>query len=296
MNASLKDNAVLMRLSIGMPGEQRQDNPLTEAVKSEHTMGARSGRWIKALYPPEAFKPVKEIDGQSRKYHDSVTIPFDNGIGILPAALIMEYADKMREFASKRQYAVDAHFLSNPQQWIDWAVKEHNGTFDPDQYPGCTKTASGIVLDADAFRSAMKEKFYFRTEPLPVPDGAHFAHTVSSLLGTDVDAVNQRVAEAAKEAQKELLRRMIAPVKHMATVLSKEEPRIFDSLIGNIEDIARVAPALNMSGDPVIDAFVTDLKKLTTYHPDHLRGNKTIRSGAQEQAAAVLKKLSGYAL
>jgi len=280
-NSSLKENALLIRLSLGMPGEQRQDVNLTAEVKASHSLGTWAGKWEKFLFPPEALKPIKELDAKARAYHNAVTLPFDNGVGILPAVLIPEYGDKMRGFAGQRAHLVASHFLAKYQDWIDWAKVNHNETFDASLYPPVEE---------------IKEKFYFRTEPLPIPDGAHFANTVASLLGTDVDSVNQRVAAAASDAQKELLRRMIEPVAHMAKKLSEDSPRIFDTLITNIEDIVRLAPALNLNGDPKIDAFVADMKGLTHYHTEHLRGSKSVRDGAQKKAAAVLQKLSGYAL
>jgi len=278
---TLKENAVLMRLSLGLPGEQRQDRTLTEEVKVSHSLGAKAGRWEKFLYPPEALKPIKELDGKARAYHNAVTLPFDSGVGILPAVLIMEYGDRMRGFASQRAHLVASHFLAKYDEWVNWARTQHNGTFDPEMYPGA---------------SVIADKFYFRTEPLPIPDGAHFASTVASLLGTDTDSVNQRVAEASKEAQRELLRRMVEPVAHMAKKLSEDSPRIFDTLISNIEDIARLAPALNLSGDPAIDSFVKDMKALTVVKADTLRESKPARTMHAQKAAEVLQRLSGYKL
>jgi hypothetical protein len=281
MSNSLKENAILMRLSLGLPGEQRNDRSLTEKVKSEHGLGLRAGKWDKFIYPTEALLPIKQLDSKARAYHDAVTLPFDSGVGILPGALIMEYGERMRDFCDQRKHLVQSHFLNQYDRWIEWAKTEHNGSFDASLYPGASVIAA---------------KFYFRTEPLPVPDGTHFSNTMASLLGTDTEAVNRRVADAGKEAQRELLRRMIEPVAHMAKTLSKEEPRIFDTLISNIEDIVRVAPALNLSGDPQIDAFTKEMKALAVVKPDHLRESKEARAMCATRAAEVFQRLSAYKL
>lgn len=320
----MKDRAVLMRLSIGLPGENRQDRDITEKTKSAEHLGTNAGKWIKNLFPPEALAPLKKLDGEARAYHAAVTLPFDAGVGILPAALILEYAERMREFASKRQATLEGHFLGDPWKWVQWAYREHNGSFDPDLYPGCVvfdpnnaahvalrvdqmlseedirKGGTQYVLEADTFRQAMREKCYFKTEPLPVPDAVHFENTVASLLGTDVDSVNARVQDATKEAQRELLRRMIEPVKAMALKLAeepkpgKESPIFRDTLVTNLKEIVDLAPKLNITGDAQLDAFVAEMKPLVAVGPQELRENASVRGYAASKAAEVLKKLEGY--
>lgn len=279
-NNILKTRAVLMRVSFGMPGEARQDKSLTDEVKTQKHLGERSGRWVKTLYPPEALEPIKQLDNRARAYHDSVTLPFDKGIGILPTSLCMEYAETMRDFASERKALVDGHFLARYDEWREWARAAHNGTFQPELYPGA---------------EAVREKFYMRTEPLPVPDSSHFESTVSLVLGTEAEAVNQRVADATLDAQRELMRRMMEPVAHMAQTLAKDKPRIFETLTGNILRIAELAPKLNLSGDPEIDKFAATMQALAQRHDtDELRTESTARRAAREEAQAVLDRLSGY--
>lgn len=283
----LGERAVLMRLSIGLPGEARQDHHLTDEVKAEHGLGIGAGRWVKALYPPEALAPIKKLDNEARAYHATVTLPFDNGIGILPAGLINEHGDKMREYQARREYLVESHFLAKYPEWVAWAKREHNGTFDASQYPG---------------PDAMRDKFYFRTEPLPVPDSEHFSGSVASLLGTDLESVNLRVKDAALEAQKELMRRIIEPVQAMAKKLAeqpkegKDCPVFRDTLVENVKEIVELAPKLNLSGDPQINAMVAEVGKLTAYDPQSLRDSKQIREDVASKAAAMVAKLSGYKL
>lgn len=278
---NLSQTAVLMRISMGLPGQQRQDTETTADVNREKHLGDRAGKWVKELYPPEALAPIKQIHAQASKYHAAVTLPFSEGTGILPAVLIKEYTDKMREFASMIAAQVEGHFLAKYDEWVAWARTQHNGTFDISEYPGV---------------AVIRGKFYFKTEPIPVPDSTHFANTVADLLGTDTASVDARVADAAKEAQQELLRRMIDPVKNMVKVLSSDKPRIFETLVGNVESICKLAPALNLAGDPAIDAFVVEMKKLTQFDADALREQPATRKAVAVKAEDIMKRLSGYNL
>lgn len=308
-----------MRLSISLPGEQRQDPELSSSVKTEHNLGAQAGRWIKQLYPPEALAGIKKLDNEARGFHSALTLPYDTGIGILPAALIMEYGDRMRELQNKRSVLIE-EFLSAPEKWVDWAITQHNGTFDPEQYAGCRKLEPGevtpqsveavlvgrdYVVDKEEWNKRMRKKFGFTAEPSPVPASDHFCNTVASLLGTDTASVDQRVQNAEVEAQRELLRRMLAPVAAMAAKLaeepkvkpdgSKAEDIVFrDSLVGNLQEIARLAPAMNLACDPEIDKLVQEIEGLARYTPKVLRDDKATRAEVQKQADALAKKMSAY--
>lgn len=286
-NYRLAERAVLMRLTAGLPGKSRKDRNLTENVKTEHGLGRTSGAWIKQRWPDWALAPLEKLVNEARTYHLAVTLPFDAGIGILPAALIMEYSDKMRDFRSRFDNLRDSHFKVKYPEMIEWAKAEHNGTFDASDYP--------VVEELMA-------SFYFATEPLPVPDAAHFEGTLHSLLGTDADSVNMRVADAMQEAQRELMRRLIDPVKAMAVKLAeqpkegKECPVFRDTLIENIKTIAGLAPKLNIAGDPQIDVFVSEVTKLTRFEPETLRRSVQTREDVRREAEATLAKLTAYKL
>ncbi len=309
---TLSERAVLMRLSISVPGENRQDPGVTAEVKSSKGLGAQAGTWIKKLYPPEALSEIKKVDNEARTFHARLTLPYDVGIGILPAALVKEHGDRMREFANRRGVLIDA-FLKDPKKWVDWAVEQHNGTFDATQYPGCkpaepmveAATGQRYSLDPDEFRKHMRSKFAFETLPLPVPSSDHFCDTVASLLGTDTAAVDSRIAEAEIEAKREVVRRLLEPVAAMAKKLAESpkqkedgtfaEDIVFrDSLVENIADTCRIAPALNLGADPEIDKFIAEMEELTKYAPDVLRDAKNIRSEIQAKADQIAKRLSAY--
>lgn len=316
---TLAERSILMRFSAGMPGTSRKDKRTTEDVKREKSLGDHAGKWIADLYPQNALEEISSKVGEARTYHYKVTLPFvssddsepvdveekkssrrTTGIGILPAALIQEYSDKMRQFRGEIEHLVESKFLANPQQWIDWAVQQHNGTFDPSNYPGCSKIAGEVVLDEAVFREKMRKKFFLRTEPLPVPEAKHFTDTVAGLLGTDAESVNLRVQDAAVEAQRELLKRMIAPVQAMAAKLNeapkgKSKDIVFrDTLIGNIKEIVELGPKLNLTGDPAIDSFLCEMSELTKYTPDNLRDDKSARAEAAKKAEEIAKRLSRY--
>lgn len=295
----LAEKAVLMRFSAGVGFSEERKNPnVTADVKKSKGLSHDSGAWDARLYPKEALKNVKSKISEAGAYHRAVTLPFDEGTGILPAALIKEYGDRMRQLKGEAENLFESEFLTNPERWIGWARQAHNGTFEPSFYPGCQRNEKGeIEFDAAKFIEEMREKFHFGCTPIPVPDAAHFTGTVSSLLGVDLQAVNDRVEDATKEAVKELFRRMVEPVKHMVATLSKDSPRIFDTLTGNVKEIAKLVPALNLADDPQLNQFAGEMTALVTkFDADKLREDEVARVDAKKGAQAILDKLSAYKL
>ncbi len=148
----------------------------------------------------------------------------------------------------------------------------------------------------------MRKKVYLRTEPLPVPDAEHFSARVGELLGTDVESVNLRVRDSSIEAARELMRRLIKPVKAMVEKLNepvqdgKDCPTFRDTLVGNIQDIVNLAPKLNLTGDVQIDVFTKEIAGLLAYGPGLLRESESVRRTVALQAEEIAKRMASYKL
>lgn len=310
----LSERAILVRVSLSMPGCQRQDPQLSKQVKSEHGIANDGGDWVKKLYPTEALKTVKQKHSEIRDYFFNptfgVTFPFDTSTGILPASMIESTFEKVRDMRDKLDAEIEK-FLDGAEKWVRWAVKAHNGTFNPDYYPGCytgdpadwpataVRITDRVAIDPAEFKTEMRKRFAFDTEPLPVPASDHFSTTVASLLGVDTKTVDLRVAQTAIDAQRDLLRRMMTPVQAMIKKL-KEDPKpgrediIFrDSLIGNLREIAALAPKMNLAGDPQLDQFAKEIEELAKPDPETLR-NKDNRTDTQRKAEELARKMAAY--
>jgi hypothetical protein len=318
-----------MKFSQGCPGNSRKDKVFTEEVKTQHGLGKDAGKWDKTLFPPGSMDEMKKIISEAYDYHNEVTFPYGappeendqakeedkkkgsglTGVGILPKLLIQEYVDNIRNFSARLAVAVE-DWVKDPQKYIDWARAEHNGTFNAKNYPGCEQLSSGeIYLDAEVFRKKMRSKFRIACEPLPVPASSHFEDEIAVLLGSDAESVDMRVRDAGVEAQKELLRRMINPVQHMAARLAgapcgcsackgkaSKSDRFNGTLVENVRSIAELVPKLNLGDDPHLNHFAKEMEALTKFNVDTLRDDEDTRKDAAAKAAEMFSKLSGYKL
>jgi hypothetical protein len=76
----------------------------------------------------------------------------------------------------------------------------------------------------------------------------------------------------------------------------KDCPIFRDTLVGNLQDIAALAPKLNLTGDPQIDAFSQEVAGLTRYSPEALRASGVTREEAASKAAEIARRMSAYKL
>ena len=271
---------MLVKLRISLPSNSRQDRKLTEAVKLDKSLGANSGKWLKTLYPAEAFKPLVEIGGEIRTWNYEHSLNWaDDGWRILPTITYLDCQAKMREFKAKFELAQWA-FLKGYDSYVKWARSEHNGTFDAAEYPGAHK---------------VEQKFALETEFRPLPSGDDFR---VNLQAEEVEAIrasiNDGSAAAVQDAMRELWQRLADPIRHMVPKLQEDKGKFRDSLVTNITDITRLIPKLNIAGDARLDQLAKDAEALPNVAPDTLREGQAAGTETAAMAQEILNRMAGY--
>lgn len=279
----IQERAVLVKLSIGMPGNTRKDTKLTDEVQRDKHMTKQSGRWLKQLYPDEALEPLKKAAGEAREWHYLHTLPWtDEGWRILPTVHHFEYAEHIGNFRAAYEGLAQTHFVARYDEWLDWALKSHNGTFDPKDYPGA---------------AMIGRKFQFNVDFTPVPSGEDFRVKLNAVdMEIMQQQVNTRVSTAVDEARRDLWRRLMEPLGHMVERLKEPDAVFRDSLIGNLREIVGLLPALNVTEDEKLAEFRMEIEReLCKAGPDTLRDSKPTRAEVARKAEEILKRMEGYA-
>lgn len=278
----INDKALLVKLSIGVPGNTRRDQTLTKKVEREHNLGANSGRWLKQMYPDEALEPLTKLSTEARTWHYEQSLPWkDDGFRILPTANHFTYTAKIRELRQKFEGLAESHFLAQYDKWVSWAREAHNGTFNQADYPGVEKVRS---------------KFSFETEFNPIPSSEDFRVNFSAdEMETIKKDLDTRVDAAVQESNKDLWRRLVEPVQAMVERLSKPDATFRDTLIGNIQAIVGIIPALNLTGDSQLESFRIEIEReLSRWMPETLRESKQTREQVAAKAKEILGRMEGY--
>lgn len=271
----LNERALLVKLSLSMPGNSRKDASITAETILRHAMQGKAGRWLKQIFPDEAIEPLTKLTGEIRTWHYEHTLPWtDEGYRILPSAMHAEYTDAMRTFRSRYEAARDV-FLSKLDQWVSWARQAHNGTFDASLYQS----------------HKLAKKFGFECDFNPVPCSGDFRVAIDD---ETAKALDERVALAELQAQSDLWTRLADPLRAMVDRLGNPDAIFRDSLISNVRDIVALIPKLDLQHDAKLAAFAMEASALATAEPETLRTSKSTRADTAKRAAEILERMSGY--
>lgn len=278
---SLSKKALLVTLSLcGGLSPTKTDKRISRKVATQHNARDGSLRVSKRLLLEEAIDPIRKLHAEIREYHYSRSLPWGENERLLPSACYLEYAEWMRLRRRDVDRAIDQFIADYPinvaaaRQVLQSAFNEHD-------YP----TAETV-----------RGKFAFKLDYKPLPEAGDFRITA---LNEEMEelrtALTARIEEAKREAMRDVARRMAEPLANMVTRLTDPDARFQDSLVGNLQEITSLIPALNVTGDPEIEAVRLRIKaELCAVSPSLLRENKIVRVSTARKAESILDQLSDY--
>jgi hypothetical protein len=269
--------AVISRLSIGLFSNSRQDSEITKQVRDLNKLhGLKPGKWIKYKLPEEALDPVRKVASDARTEHYRLTLPWEEGYGLLPLPARQQYEAAMAARKEAFENAVEA-FKENYPDWVEQAKTMHNGTFNASDYPP---------------QSEVPSCFKWELVIYPLPQSSHFDSALRGLYGQALeDATARRVEEAVKSTWD----RLLGPVDRIAQKLADPEAVFRDSLIENVREIVDLIPVLNLTGNAQLVQAANSIKeRFTRLNPETLRVNKVMRKSAADAAKAMLNQFGAF--
>jgi hypothetical protein len=273
---------MLVSLSAGMFSPKKTDKKVTKEVIDQHHAAESAGKFVKQILPEEALDAIKKLISEARQYHYENTCPWtDEGARILPSTKYLEYVDKMRRISGKMDDAVAA-FMDRFDDYVETQRTRLNGMFNAEDYPP---------------KATVRKKFTFKSTFLPFPDAADFRVDIADEEMAELRVqMEKRVNEATEAARRDLWKRLAAPLKTMAERLSQPDPRIFDTVVSNVQDIVDLIPALNITDDPDLERIRTMVQeaRLTNVSADTLRKSPNTRRETAAKANDILATMAAY--
>jgi len=279
--AMLRDNAMIVRLSISTWTARKFDKGVTAKVNSDYAVSESAGRYNKVLIAKEAIQEITRAVSAARTFHYVNTLPWDDGGGrILPSKNFLTYSKKMRELKELYEKAV-RDFLANYDEYRNDSAVKLGKMFNPADYPG---------------KKEIEHKFGFGTDIEPVPSAEDFRVDVSSSDSVKIKKeLEARVKDRVVEATKDLYVRLNDVVGKFADKLADKDAIFRDSLIENVVELVNLLPKLNVADDPDLDKLCKETqKKLCAMEPETLRNDPKVRTKATGDAQAILNKMSAY--
>jgi hypothetical protein len=276
---SQKINGVLVKISIRIFPNTREDKSITDEVRARKSLGIGAGKWLKHVLPDECLKPIREIGREARQTHYDMTLPWEDNYRLLSAKAHDSYEDRLRAHTAVFDKAVEA-FGDSYDSWVKQAKIMHGKTFNPEEYP---------------VWETMAANFGIGREITPVPVASHF---VSSITGEAVAALRSELESRnetrVREAVKDTWNRLIVPVQHIADKLTGRDAIFRDSLIENVREIVDLVPALNITGDAQLVALAQTIKEqFASLDPELLRENHAVRRDTAAAARSIMERFGG---
>jgi len=234
----------------------------------------------------EPLKRIRQLVTEARTIFYTYTMPwYYDGTGILPATLWQPLNTKMTDKALELGQAVDEFILIH--------------------YPAIKAAAPGNLgelYDEKDFPSGAELRRRFRLEwsidPLPMADDfrVNIADDDADMIRADIeDRTTRKINEGIRQAWT----RAFDAVQHMADTLPKyhtgETKKLYESVIGNVREIAEILPALNILRDPALDAIADQIKReLCNVSTEIVKVDPHAANTAADRAKNILATMSAH--
>ena len=314
MAEQLKERAMLVTLNVTSWHDSVTDREVSDDIATQHQAQDGAGRYVKQLLSRESTFKLRKAAGEARRVHFELTLPWDRGkYRLLPIKMYEKYKKSMDRYQELR---IDARneFIAKYDDHITEASTRLGTMFDRDLYP----SEAEIIA-----RTGMEYAF------APVPDAENFRASATVIGSEEVrleietaikSSIDEEVAIRTQFAVQDVVERFEGQVRELMSKIgieavprpAEEAPvdstdavmlkgkRFQDAALDSMRDFFETLPALNIMGDPHLDALAeTGTEVLADVQPNELRPNH--KDFSQEKHDKVMTamedmagKLAGY--
>jgi len=276
---------MLVRLRINRWGAKVNDNKVAIEVAKNKNSDEALWKATKTLLKSDALDTFRKLGRQCRKLHKYYTMPWEEGVGLLPGEVYFKYTEVLGPLQQEAMKAADEFVKEYKAQWnngmSDWR-KGLGNSFEQDDYPEPNKIRGKFGI-------------YIRTSPIQNPND--FRVKMSADASDDLKKQMFSDFESnLKDALRSPIMRLFEQLQHVQGKLHDKDAIFRDSLIGNIQELVDILPSLNVMNDPKIATMIEQTEKQICSISDvkALRNDPQYRKEVAKSAADILKSMKGY--
>jgi|TARA_A100000172_G_scaffold10690_2_gene5702 hypothetical protein len=284
----LSEKALLVRLSVKYPSFSKTDKGVSLEVADQKNANQRAVKVIKTLIDTThpAYKAVKTARGALYNVFAAETAPWsEDGWYIIKAKGYDRFTEVMREKTDAFDIAV-ADFLKVYPELVDQAPHRLGDLFDADIFPSV---------------EACAELFHSDVEVRPVPEAGDFRVAMSAEDKQKIVTQMQRKNdERVTQVTSECFDRAYSAISNMVERLEAFDPdkkgaKLYDSLVGNVRDIADLLPSLNVGDDPRLEQLAKDIGlRLTETDASTLKKDEGKRQEVADNARQIMNQIDDF--
>ena len=283
--SDLSTRAMLVRLRINRWGAKRNDSEVAMEVAKSKNSDEELGMFTKKLLKSDALDTFRKLSRQCRKLHRYYTLPWDEGVGLLPADMYFKYTEVIGAKQREAMKAADEFVAEYKVQW-------NNGLGD-------YRKGLGDMFNADDYPepNRVRSKFGIHIRTSTIQDPNDFRVKMSADVSGDLKKkMFSDFQDNMKDALQSPIIRLYEQLKHVQEKLRDNDAVFRDSLIGNVQKLVDILPSLNILNDPKVAAMIkqTDKEICSVSDLKALRSDPQYRKEVAKSADAILKSMKGY--
>lgn len=258
-----------------------------EVVASKNAVAKDAARVNKHLLAGRTeLDVIQQMVGRARTYVYDHTLPWsDSGLRLLPTVNFVAFTERMNQFEEEFERLV-SEFVTIYPTLISAQAMSLGDMFKRSDYP----TVNEIMT-----------KFAFRIGFLPVPTAGDFRVDIGNEAQAELKArLNEMAEERIEAAMRDIRTRLSDHMKRMSDRLTTDyvqgeakQRRFHDSLVDGALELCDLTKALNVVGDPTLEAARKELESaLLGVTPQELRKNEYVRQDTKKAVDAILSKFN----
>lgn len=291
ISTSLRERAMLVKLSISMPRSRGRDKRTTQEIHDAKGAKKNAGSYNKLLFDKIALAHLNDAKTLASNVVDRWTSPWAaNGIEILATKAYEPFLKEIGHAKKAFEEAKD-DFIADLEEIIEAQKPRLAGLFDLEDYPSADELRKSVAIDVSFF---------------PIPTSKDWRIDLSDEQMQRLEESTRRETEAVLlAAQRQAWKRLYIPLNRAVERLSGYVPgdkeageraksAFHDTLVTNLQELIETLPALNLFEDPELNDIVAELKALVpeTMTAAKLKEDEKLRASTARHAARLRERVA----
>ena len=277
-NTNSTPQAMLVSLNFKFGRQGGQDDEITGQICTENNASKDSLKATKRTICKEAFEPLSTLRSEFSAAIKRITIPWDiKGVYFCKPANVEKVIAIRDQFGPEFNRLKEEHLLASYENWKEMTKEKLGNAYKEQEFPS---------------REELTMNVFWKLSIMPMPESEALRKIKSideSLLAELIKSNDTRIQRGIQHGMVIAYSRLMEPLQKMVSTLSEDKPRIYETLVTNVQDVIAEIPGLNLADDPALAAFATQAQALLgNLTADQLRDSKVVRKATAEAAQGLL--------
>jgi hypothetical protein len=283
----ITESTVFVTVRFGLMGNSKKVRAESGDVSGANTIGVNTDanlnllRVQKTLLESKELEAIKTADGRLKTYLETVWLPYDMGIKLLPVGLLPTVEQRLQAYKLERQNLIEV-FVSAYYDLCLTAKARLGSLYNPLDYPS-----------SESIRSRFR--FDWQYVSLAIPE--HLKGISADLYKAEAIKAEAKFADAANDIFILMREDLLDKVTHLSQRLEPSPDgkvkKLHSTAVSALQDFLSTFQFRNIVDDKQLDAVCAKLKTLVAgVSADGLRDNDTAKAALQAKLETVKGQLT----